>query len=296
MKRLLIVKTGAAGDVVRTTVLLHFYEEWQIDWLVAPENKPLLVTNRLAHVFDSAEQLDGQPSYDLVICLEDDEELVRDILSRITCKRVFGSHMSDDGHITYTRDSSAWFDFSLISRFGIEKANELKLRNRQSYQELIVSSLGKTFRNEGYVMPDGVQGSDLNGDIAIAAKAGNRWPIKTWAHFERLREDLSHEYVVNILPVRKTLSEHVADVRNHRLLVTPDSLPMHLAVGFGIPTIAIFTCTSPWEIHDYGIMSKIISPKLSEYFYSREYHKEAVTSVPYDDVLRLVHMKMKTLP
>lgn len=295
MNKLLIIKTGAAGDVLRTTVLMHFYSGWEIDWLVAPENRPLLNGHRLARIIDDIKSLDSARSYDLVICLEDDEKFVRDVFSRIKTSRIFGSHIDANGHITYTPDAAGWFDLSLISRFGIDKANELKLKNRKSYQELVVNSLGMTFKNEGYVMPDTSQSTSLLGDIAIVPQAGSRWPIKTWAYFDRLRDELSRDYAVNILPTRKTLMEHLADVKQHRLLVTPDSLPMHIAVGFRIPTIAIFTCTSPWEIYDYGIMTKVISPKLEKYFYSREYHEEAVTSVTDDEVLRLVHARMKTI-
>jgi hypothetical protein len=75
--------------------------------------------------------------------------------------------------------------------------------------------------------------------------------------------------VVNLLPTRKTLLEHLADVRNHRCLVAGDSLPMHFALGSGVRCVTLFTCTSPWEIYDYGIQTKIVSPLLSEFFYKR---------------------------
>ncbi len=296
LKRLLIVKTGAAGDVLRTTVLLRFYADWEIDWLVASENRQLLDDRRLSRVFDNVGVLNQARPYDLVICLEDDEAFVGEVFARVRTPRVFGSYIGPDHRITYTEDSAGWFDLSLISRFGITKANELKLRNRKSYQELIVSALGMKFRDEGYVMPSITKQSSLEGDVAIAARAGGRWPTKTWAHFGRLSEELSKECLVNILPARPTLEEHMADVRQHRLLITPDSLPMHIAIGFGIPTIAIFTCTSPWEIEEYGILTKVVSPKLEQYFYSREYSEDAVTSVPYHEVLTLARQKLKTIP
>ena len=72
-----------------------------------------------------------------------------------------------------------------------------------------------------------------------------------------------------MLPKRSSLLEHLADVRNHRCLVGGDSLPMHFALGTGTPCVTLFTCTSPWEIYEYGIQKKIVSPLLEEFFYKR---------------------------
>ena len=44
---------------------------------------------------------------------------------------------------------------------------------------------------------------------------------------------------------------------------------MHFALGSGIPCVSILTCTSPWEIYEYGLQQKIVSPLLAEYFYQR---------------------------
>ena len=82
---------------------------------------------------------------------------------------------------------------------------------------------------------------------------------------------------MNVLPRRPTLLEHMGDVKNHRCLVGGDSLPMHLALGMGVPCVTIFNCTSPWEIHDYGIQTKIVSPLLERFFYQRG-HDSAATS------------------
>ena len=295
LKRLLIVKTGAAGDVLRTTVLIHFFPGWEIDWLVAPENKELLCNGRIDNILDRLDSLRATRAYDLVLSLEDDESYIREVLSRIRFERVFGSYVDGKGKLIYSEDSAPWFDLSLISKFGIEEANRRKLENRQSYQDIIVQSLGYSFSDEPYIMPQGLPPSILEGDIAIVTKAGQRWPIKNWPHFNSLSKDLSKAFKVNILPARKTLVEHLADVRGHRFVVCPDSLPMHIALGFHIPTVAIFTCTSPWEIHDYGILTKVISPRLEDFFYSREFHEDAISCIHYDDVLGLVVEKTKIL-
>jgi len=115
------------------------------------------------------------------------------------------------------------------------------------------------------------------------------WPMKQWAHYQWLKSELERRHLkVNFLPHRPTLLEHLADVRAHRCVVSGDSLPMHLALGSGIPGVALFTCTSPWEIHDYGRLTKLVSPLLEEFFYKRVFDPRATTAIPADEVLRAV--------
>src|SRR5262249_34360866 len=93
---------------------------------------------------------------------------------------------------------------------------------------------------------------------------------------------------VNFLPTRPTLLEHLADVRGHKCVVSGDSLPMHLALGSRIPCVALFNCTSPWEIYEYGILTKLISPMLGEFFYKRDFDARATVAISRDAVLRAV--------
>jgi ADP-heptose:LPS heptosyltransferase len=129
----------------------------------------------------------------------------------------------------------------------------------------------------------------LSGDVAIAADAGPIWPMKRWAYYDQLKRQMEDSgLTVNILPERSSLLKHLADVRNHCCLVGGDSLPMHLALGTGTPCVTLFTCTSPWEIYDYGIQKKIVSPLLEEFFYKRGYDKRATSAISVDEVLSTV--------
>jgi ADP-heptose:LPS heptosyltransferase len=98
---------------------------------------------------------------------------------------------------------------------------------------------------------------------------------------------------VNVLPKRSSLLEHLADVQNHRCLVGGDSLPMHLALGTKTPCVTLFTCTSPWEIHDYGIQKKIVSPLLEQFFYERGYDERATTAITIDEVFDAVMAQLE---
>ena len=230
--------------------------------------------------------------YDLVINLEDDRK-TSGFLRELKFRQLFGAYLSRAEELRYTSDSREWFDLSLISSHGRDKADQLKLSNRRAYQELIFNGLGFAFRGEKYYLPP-PRRTGLEGDVAISSTAGSVWPIKKWAFYDQLKRELESTGLrVNTLETRSTLLEHLADVQGHRCLVSGDSLPMHLALGSGVRSVSLFTCTSPWEIYDYGLQEKIVSPLLAAFFYQREYDERATTAISVEQVFGAVMTQLK---
>jgi heptosyltransferase-2 len=288
----LIVKLGATGDVVRTTPLLRQLNG-QITWLTAAKNTVLLedLADNLRCVSWARRQLVPDIRYDLIINLEDTLE-VGSYLQTLQTTQRFGAYVDSENRLTYTGDSQGWFDLSLVSCYGKEQADKLKLKNRRTYQELIFEGLGFRFESEPYLLPEPVETS-LSGDVAIAADAGEVWPMKKWAYYDTLKRELEAKgLTVNVLPKRPSLLEHLSDVGNHQCLVGGDSLPMHFALGTATTCVTLFTCTSPWEIYDYGVQKKIISPLLEEFFYKRGYANRATTAISVDEVLSAVMTRL----
>lgn len=277
--KILIVKLGAAGDVVRTTVLLRILRG-DIYWLTSEMNAVLLegVEGRVQlFTWEDRERVRAH-KYDLVINLEDSLEIGA-FLGTLRCKELFGAHLDDAGRITYTKNSKEWFDLSLISSFGKEKADELKFQNRKTYQEMIFRGLGYEFRGERYILPKGFR-SHLTGDVAISNSCGSVWPMKNWAYYDDLKKKFEEKGLsVNYLPKRKSVLEHIGDIQSHNYLISGDTLPMHIALGSGIKCVTIFTCTSPWEICDYKLQTQVISPCLGEFFYKRNFESRATTCI-----------------
>ena len=289
----LILKLGATGDVVRTTPLLSRLDP-QITWLTAPKNTVLLENSADNLRCFSWEQRQLVPDilYDLIINLEDSLE-VGSHVKTLQTTQLFGAYVDSQNNLRYTDDSRGWFDLSLISSYGREQADRLKLENRRTYQELIFDGLGFHFSGEPYLLPGPIE-TDLSGDVAIAADAGDVWPMKKWANYDRLKHELEAEgLTVNVLPKRRSLLEHLCDVRNHQCLVGGDSLPMHFALGTQTRCVTLFTCTSPWEIYGYAVQKKIISPLLEEFFYKRGYDHRATTAINVEEVLSAVMTQLE---
>ncbi len=289
----LIVKLGATGDVVRTTPLLRRLSG-SVTWITAAKNGVLLegLSENLRHFSWEARARALDIPYDLAINLEDTLETAT-FLNRVGPVEIFGAYSDSSQRLRYTNNSKCWFDLSLISSHGRQEADRLKLLNRQTYQELIFRGLALNFAGEPYLLPEPIE-SGLSGDVAIAADAGPVWPMKKWAYYGELKQQLEDSgLIVNVLPERSSLLEHLADVRNHCCLVGGDSLPMHLALGTGTRCVTLFTCTSPWEIYDYGIQKKIVSPLLEEFFYKRGYDKRATKAIPVDEVASAVMAQLE---
>ncbi|MCL4760187.1 MAG: hypothetical protein KJ018_00090 [Burkholderiales bacterium] len=281
----LILKLNAAGDVVRTTTLLHLLDG-PVTWVTAAANLQLLqgIAPRLRCLPWEERMQAADRCYDLVVSLEDEPETAR-FLRSVETRRIFGAYLDDAGCMQYTDDARGWFDLSLISRFGKAAADELKLRNRRSYQDLVFEGLGARFTGQPYLLPLPAA-TTLSGDVAIAPVAGPVWPMKGWAYYGELVQALEQRGLrVNELPRRASLLEHLGDIANHGCLVSGDSLPMHLALGLGVPCVTLFNCTSPWEIHDYGLQTQIVSPLLPEHFYKRSMDPRALAAIPLPKVL-----------
>ncbi len=290
----LVIKLGATGDVVRTSTLLNRLEG-NTTWITAEKNLPLIdgVKDELRCFTWEQREAARDRQYDLVINLEDTDD-TGEFATSLNAARIYGAYLGESNTLEYTDDSSKWFDLSLISRYGREQADHLKHLNRRTYQDLMFEGLGITFKGDPYLLPRGTD-TGLEGDVAISPGAGPVWPMKAWAHFDALQTQLEKAgLTVNVLPMRSTLLEHLGDVQGHRCVVSGDSLPMHLALGSGVKGGSIFNCTSPWEIHEYGLMTKLVSPYLEEHFYKRTFDPKATTAISLDDVFEATLKQLET--
>jgi len=162
---------------VRTTPILRWLRG-PVDWFTATHNLPLLTLPGVTSISQvSALRLGAL--YDLVISLEEDIDVLREICSRIRARTFVGTYILSDGHLGYTERSAGWFDISHISRFGPHKSLQMKKLNRLSYQDHLFSTVGELFSGEPYVVPANLPPPMLTGDIAFIRTAGPTWPNNT---------------------------------------------------------------------------------------------------------------------
>lgn len=285
MSRVLIIKTGAAGDVLRTTfVLEHLCKNYEVHWLTDP-NTIDLINSDLCKVHTDFLSLQNY-DFEIVYSLEEDLNLLRELQEKIKYKKLVGC-FNDQGSVNYRGKNTEWFDMSLVSVYGIDIANRLKLMNQKSFQELLALVFDFKFEGQRYnKLKYNPEDAIVSGDIAIAKFSGDKWPNKNWKHYDALIEILRADgKSVNILPQRSSIKKHVADIASHKLVICGDSLPMHIATALNIPSIALFTCTSPYEIYDYSLISKIVSKDIKEFYYKKGIDEKCVTSIRLEQVI-----------
>lgn len=312
MQHVLIVKCSAQGDVVRTShfaaALRRHHPDLRLSWLTSLSAGPLLALN--PHIDDL--WLDVEPArsavFDHIFSLEEDTALVAAV-SALRTRRTTGLVMGADGAMSYTPDAAAWFDMSLVSRLGKEKADSLKRENTLSHAKIFAGLFGVTdvrfsFHGDPRMEREArAWRGDAGPLIGINPHAGPRWPSKA------LRPEALHLLVRELVsrardggPARIVLLGAGPErLRNLALarsvggdailvpdtdddvlrfaavvgaldyLITSDSLALHLALAQSIPFLAFFAPTPAAEIDDGGIGTKLMSTA-SDY---ASYHPDA---------------------
>jgi len=310
-KKILIIKLGAMGDVLRTTPILkalkNKYKDPHITWLVNKESKDFLNSPRIDRTFEyNFENVLRllKEKFDVLISLEVDAPGIT-IASYINAKEKFGYFLNEDGHTSSFNKSADYY----LERALSDKINR---QNRKNYQEMIFEIAELKYNKEDL---DFNFKPEEGGYILINIGADTRWPSKSWApeQIVELIKKLRNEKVmiaggpkevglqkkilatlaldgINVLhnDCNNTLKEFVEVINKSKLVVTGDTMALHLATALNKKVIALFFCTPSCEIEDYGRIKKITSPLLEKYCYTDEYSKELVNSISAEQVYEII--------
>ena len=319
MFRLLVLKTGALGDVLRTTSILPGWRdrepELHVTWVTAPGARDLVAHHRLVDrtvLLDAGEASDlervagelEQTSFDRVLSLDDEEPLCR-LATRLadparTPGRLSGAYLDAAGERRYTPDVAEWFDMGLLSVHGKAEADRLKLVNERSHAAIYAEMFGiqmgepelpvpadELERGRARYAAAGLDGRRL---VGLNTGSGGRWESKklsvarTVELARALDEGLPGQLAFALLGGRderernaelasglegsvrfvdtgcdNSLLAFAALVDPLDLLITSDSLALHVAVARRRPVLCFFAPTSAAEIELYGRGRKVRS-------------------------------------
>ena len=296
-KNMLIIKISALGDVLRTTPILHKFKDYEITWLTSEKGKPLLETNPYINqllTLESLKQKQSPPDvwnkkYDILLNMDEDEkccELSTNFINSGKATNFYGYFLNKNNKIDYKGKELEWFDMGITSKLGKDIANRLKWQNTKVYQEHLFSILGLEFKGEEYILNYAATAENGLVGIQNPSERESKWPMKRWNRYNELADEIKKfGYKTKFLESRPTLKEHIVDIANCQYVICEDSLPMHIALALKKPTIALFICTPPNEIYSYGRLAKIVSPKLKEYFYRRDFDPNAAKTIKLETVL-----------
>jgi ADP-heptose:LPS heptosyltransferase len=299
--RILIIKLGAMGDVLRTTPLLEGLRltnpDCRITWLTETNILPMLrgidaIDRLLPYTADNLLLLENE-KFDQLYCF-DKEPRATGLAMKIRASRKIGFGLSQYGTVA-PLNSESEYTFEL----GIN--DELKFRqNTLTYPELIYQCAGITMEDpQEYILPDfkeereagrlkletlGAMPEDCK--IGLNTGAGPVFATKKWTEqgYAELADMLVEKLGAKVLllggPDEVERNRRIAEaarnplihtgtdnpirmfagiVSNLDLMVTGDSLALHIAIGLKVPVVVILGPTCAQEIELYGRGEKIVS-------------------------------------
>lgn len=302
MANILIIKFGALGDVIRTSYILpglcNKYKDAKIHWLTASASFDLLRYNPYIDEIitpDFKKNVLFETEFDLLISLDDEAEILK-MMGVIKHKDIIGAYLKNSS-ITYTENASTWFDMGLISRFGKEKADELKKLNIREHNQIFAAMLGVEIKEPIFYNSPVIEKrmsilfDQTYFNVGLNSGAGSRWVSKQLPINETvklIREILSqkingkdtriyllggreekerHSFISNsVLSDRivdlgndNSLLEFAAIIKGCNYVISSDSLALHLAISQRVRNLSFYVPTSAAEIGTFGTGVKIAS-------------------------------------
>lgn len=288
-KKILIIKLGAIGDVIRTTPLLiklrSLYPNSRITWITnSPDILPKGIINEIRKLDTSAYLAVKNIHYDIAINLDKDKEACS-LIKECSADSKFGYSWSDDGHITGLSQAA---DNKILTGLF----DNYSKQNTKSYQQEIFEICGFDFNNEPNLLDVNKVYSEkwnsiksLAGGrkiIGLNTGCGFRWPTRLWEteNWKQLigllssenyfpmvlggvDEDLTNKMYAEATgvyyPGTYSLQEFIAIVDKCDAVVTAVSMAMHIASGLGKPIILFNNIFNKNEFELYG-KGEIIEP------------------------------------
>lgn len=272
MAKILIVKIGwveflderieqivSLGDVFRTTVILHLYKNDNVTWLTAPEAIPLLYginyINRIMP-FNLLSVLQLQAEYfDVIINLEKVPGICA-LVDNMKAGKKYGFRLNPvNGNI------EAYHGAEKVLKISQDNALKKKL-NTQTYQEFLYELVGAEWKGEEYILGYKPK-TKVIFDVGLNHHIGAKWPTKHWGseNWNKLEEILKAKgYKVSRQRGLSNIEEYIDWLNSCKLIVTHDSLGLHLALALKKKVIVLYGPTYSNEVYMYNRGYKLLPP------------------------------------
>jgi ADP-heptose:LPS heptosyltransferase len=298
--KILVIKRGAMGDVLRTTALLpglkRKYPKSTIFWVVDEDSTALLerhpeVDRIVPFNLENILPLFVE-KFDVLFSL-DKEKGSTALAEKISSSQKYGFGLNEHGNLSILNPASEY-----AYRLGVD--NDLKFyRNQKTYQEIIYEMAELDYQGDPYTLC--LQEADRERArllfkklripksrpaIGLNTGSGTRFETKQWPprYFAKLIDLLTSKLKANVFllggPKEKALNRSL-ECRARRkafntgsdnsllefagilsfmdVVVSSDSLAMHLAVALGKNVVALFGSTCPQEISLTGRGAKLFA-------------------------------------
>lgn len=299
MRILLIKLSAIGDVLRTTTLLRGLKREYslcEITWLTSADAAELLKENPLINsVIEFDKENIGfleRNSFDLLICLDKEIE-VTSLAARINAGRKIGFSSTRDGKLTvFNKESEYGY------KLGISDELKFRI-NKKTYPQIIYEMCGLRYRRDRYILNltereiemakvklKNLGINDRDFVVGLNTGAGHRFVNKIWG-FEKHKaciEEMLRNKKIKVLLLggrseeelnkrlkrffrdkiydagtRNSLREFAAILRRCNIIITGDTLAMHIGIAMDRYVVAVFGPTCSHEIELYGNGRKIIS-------------------------------------
>lgn len=335
--RVLVIKVGAIGDVVRTACVLpalkRVYDPVHITWISEVGGAGILANHPMINrmvTFDAGGAAEvTQQHFDLVLSL-DKKPASAALCNQTLADEKRGMGLSPWGTVyPVNPECRPYFELGLD--------DDLKFHhNTKSYPQLICEAVGLPYQREPYRLHcDDAATAKAEGlfkswrehgkpVVGVNTGAGRVFANKTFEPakwVEVCRRLLAEGSVVALLGGNDETShnawiieqlgdgahmasngyteqEFVAMVDQCDVVITGDTLALHVAVARGVPLVTLFGPTCPQEIDLFDLGEKIISPVDCSpcYLHRCDQAPNCMDQISIDDVVGAVSRVLQTHP
>lgn len=323
--KICIIKLGADGDVLRTLPLAKAlkdkYGKCEITWITKGDVKSLIENDKF---IDKVLTLPCKINWKFDVLYNFDiEDEACNLVESISANKKYG--FGKEGEYPVALNSGASYYLNTLFDDELKKSNEktyqemmfmaAEIPYKKERYQLILNEEDKKYALNFKKEND----FDKKKIIGIHMGASSRWPSKVWAENKVIdfikmanKKDYGillfggpNEVEKQVLLSEKLNKEGIKIYRNNPkntkrefaslvnlcdIMVCSDSFSLHVSVGLGKKTICLFFCTGSNEVEGYGILKKIVSPLMKDFFPEKmnEYSKELVNSISAEKVMENV--------
>ena len=274
-KKILIIKLGfsetldpeigrvpSLGDVFRTTPILwalrEKYPQSHITWFVSQQAEPLLHGNKFIDrilIWDEFVPFQlMKEKFDILINLEKIPGVcaLSDMIDAWTKYGFRFDSLSGTYH-AYEKG---------MSFIEYLKGKQTNNKVKDVWQKVLIEMLGIEWREQEYIVGYKPKTEEIY-DIGLNYKIGSKWATKImsmdkWKELEKRLLNLG--YKVSWQEGLSDLYEYMDWINSCKILISQDSLGVHIALAFKKKAVVLFGSTDPKEIYGYGNI-KAIQPQ-----------------------------------
>lgn len=305
-EKILIIKLGAIGDVIRTTPLLvklkNEYPESMIYWLtLTPEILPNSIDKKLNFELKNILFVENT-TFDILINLDKDLEACA-LAKKISTKKKFGFTLANGVPVPIN-------DFAK-HKYLTGLFDDISQINKKSYVEEIFEICGYKFSGEKYLinrdnlnyhwdLPKDKKIVGLNTGCGIRWKS-RLWPEEYWIEIARklkksgyevllLGGQDEHEKNIRIQKATDTiyfghfpLKQFTSLIDQCDLVITTVTMTLHIAIALEKKIVLFNNVFNKYEFELYGL-GKILEPPNCTCYYVTECDKNCMKDLKVSDV------------